>query len=202
MRRRMMLENGLPSGYTKLEFIYNPSSAYIDSGVQRDAYTKCAMDINLGNQSTTYVPIFGCRNAPRDGSAKCLYIQAQKFYINYGTYDGTSGIAYTLGSKSHVELINGVYTFDDKEYKSTTELTKTTSNNCGIFKIIGDTPTSKTLKLFYFKMWNGDTLIRNFIPARRKSDSVVGLYDLIGRKFYSSASNIAFQGSDETLSIS
>ena len=36
--------------------------------------------------------------------------------------------------------------------------------------------------------------VRNFIPAKRKSDGVIGMYDLVGRKFYTSPNGVAFMG--------
>ena len=37
-------------------------------------------------------------------------------------------------------------------------------------------------------------LVRNFIPAKRKSDGVIGMYDLVGKKFYTSPNGEAFTG--------
>lgn len=39
-------------------------------------------------------------------------------------------------------------------------------------------------KLYRCKCWKGKEKIRDFIPVRRHSDSCVGLYDLVTRKFY------------------
>lgn len=39
-------------------------------------------------------------------------------------------------------------------------------------------------KLYGCKCWKGKEKIRDFIPVRRHSDSCVGLYDLVTRKFY------------------
>lgn len=36
--------------------------------------------------------------------------------------------------------------------------------------------------------------IRKFIPVKRKSDGVIGMYDLVGRKFYTSPNGVAFTG--------
>lgn len=202
MRRRLLLKDKLPSTYTRLEYIYNPSSAYIDTGVRRDAYTRCSMDIVLMRQSAGFLPIFGCRSGWTNASMKALYISDSKFFINYGTFDGSSNIPYTMGTKCHIELNNNIYTFNGEEYKCTTKISTPITYNCGIGKVIGDGPNSATLKIYSFKMWDGTEFIRNFIPARSKADNTVGLYDLVGSKFYSSASGAAFQGSDETLSTS
>lgn len=39
-------------------------------------------------------------------------------------------------------------------------------------------------KLYYFKIWNGETLVRDMIPCYRKADNVAWLYDLVEWVFY------------------
>ena len=36
--------------------------------------------------------------------------------------------------------------------------------------------------------------IRKFIPVKRKSDGMVGMYDLVEKKFYTSPNGVAFTG--------
>lgn len=45
-----------------------------------------------------------------------------------------------------------------------------------------------------FKIYDNGKLIRDFIPAKRKLDGVIGMYDLVGRKFYTSQNGEAFTG--------
>jgi hypothetical protein len=42
-------------------------------------------------------------------------------------------------------------------------------------------------KIFYFKITEGSTLLRDFVPARRKSDSAIGFYDRANSVFYGNA---------------
>ena len=39
-------------------------------------------------------------------------------------------------------------------------------------------------KFWYFKIWSGDTMLRNFVPCYRKSDNKAGMYDTVGGSFY------------------
>ena len=41
-----------------------------------------------------------------------------------------------------------------------------------------------TYKLYYFKIWDGETLVRDMIPCYRKTDNVAWLYDLVEWIFY------------------
>ena len=40
------------------------------------------------------------------------------------------------------------------------------------------------MKLYAAKIYEGENMVRNFIPARRKEDKKLGLYDAVGLKFY------------------
>lgn len=49
-------------------------------------------------------------------------------------------------------------------------------------------------KIYEFKIWNKTRLVCHFVPCKRNSDNVYGLYDLMQRKFYTSATNYAYTG--------
>lgn len=40
-----------------------------------------------------------------------------------------------------------------------------------------------SLKMYYCKIWNGDSLIRHFVPCTN-SNGVAGLFDLMNQTFY------------------
>lgn len=42
-------------------------------------------------------------------------------------------------------------------------------------------------KLYSCKIWDNNVLVRDFIPCYRKSDSVIGLYDLVNNQFYTNS---------------
>ena len=52
-----------------------------------------------------------------------------------------------------------------------------------------------TMALYYCRIFDGDTLLRDFIPCINASGSV-GLYDFVGRQFYGNAGTGAFTGSE------
>lgn len=52
-------------------------------------------------------------------------------------------------------------------------------------------------KIYYCKIWNSWTLIRDFVPCYRKSDSVIWMYDKVNKTFYTNAGTWTFtKGSD------
>ena len=53
-----------------------------------------------------------------------------------------------------------------------------------IFNSHGEPTLMSSMQLYELKMWKDDVLVRNFIPCYRKSDNVIGLYDLVNNVFY------------------
>lgn len=47
-----------------------------------------------------------------------------------------------------------------------------------------DSVWSRTIDWYSFKIWKGDTLLREFVPCYRKSDNVIGMYDIVEGTFY------------------
>jgi hypothetical protein len=49
-------------------------------------------------------------------------------------------------------------------------------------------------KWYEYKVIDGDKVIQHFIPCKRNSDNVYGMYDLVTGSFFTSASSTAFTG--------
>jgi hypothetical protein len=48
------------------------------------------------------------------------------------------------------------------------------------------------LKLHYFRIYQNDTLIYDFVPCYRRSDSVAGMYNVVTDTFYTNAGSGTF----------
>jgi hypothetical protein len=42
-------------------------------------------------------------------------------------------------------------------------------------------------KIFYVQIYDNNILVRDFIPARRNSDGVLGMYDTVTNTFFTNA---------------
>ena len=49
-------------------------------------------------------------------------------------------------------------------------------------------------RLYGSEIYQQNVLVCKLIPAKRKSDGVIGMYDLVGKKFYTSPNGEAFTG--------
>ena len=56
-------------------------------------------------------------------------------------------------------------------------------------------------KCFGIRIWQDDEMIHNFIPCYRKSDNVVGMYDVIGAEFIVNSGNQSFISGDVNTPI-
>ena len=55
------------------------------------------------------------------------------------------------------------------------------------------------IKLYSFQITDGTTLVRNFIPCYRKSDSVIGLYDTVTGQFFTNQGTGTFLKGNDVL---
>ena len=54
------------------------------------------------------------------------------------------------------------------------------------------------MTLYHCQIYNGNTVIRNYIPCKN-AGGVVGLYDLIGQKFYGNSGTGSFTAGPEVI---
>ena len=73
------------------------------------------------------------------------------------------------------------------------------SHNSGRGAVTGGTPNMVgnqivgKMKVYSFKMYDNNILVRDFVPVVRSRDGVAGLYDMVGHKFYANAGSGSFK---------
>ena len=181
------VEYVLPAGYTQLEYIESNGTQYINTGIYATQNTAIETKfINLSGASTTSVMI-------GDGWSGGKYqfsIVAQT-----GAPNRIGGLSRSLSNfwttnREFIVQMNKTGLYVDGEllgwYGSATEFTSTNP-----LTLLGDSTVSgrgATVKLFYMKIYENDTMVRNFIPAKNASD-VVGMYDTVSGQFFTKSGN-------------
>jgi len=194
----------LPSGYTQVEYIENTRDAYIDTGVKPSL--SLAFEFNIA--CTKYIPagdmtehsVMGSRNQNSGNSGIAIWITTSSLWsYSYGNRLGdVSGISQSLST-------NVFYTFEQDKNSI-----KRDGNVLGVFNSRNLTETSYNITIFnlndgsagmdnriakikakYWVIKDGDTIIRNYIPCINPNN-VVGMYDTVEGKFYSSPNGAAF----------
>lgn len=180
----------LPSGYTQLEYIESSGTQYIDTGVVGkstiNADFKAQMTGSVGSKQVL------CE-AYHSGSATLLC-----FWRNgAGTFQVSRGGSYvgllTADQKIHEIKVRQTYVeVDGTQYSASGTASTTATLPLFAETYAGSPQAYGSFKLYYAKFYDGEILIRDFIPVIRTSDSVVGLYDLENDVFYTNAGSGSF----------
>ena len=167
------MKKTLPAGYTQLEYIEATGAQYINTGVTGNARWEFDIQFNpngnrqlMGYSGNSYM-YWGARNA--------TYYEVEHAEI--------SGV--TVGGRHTI-----VHDFDNKilTIQNVQQAIGTSNAANGTYTLFG-------LGASYFcyaKLWRckcvqGGKLIRDFIPAMRNTDNVIGLYDVVNNVFYANA---------------
>lgn len=182
----------LPSGYTQLEYIQSSGTQYIDTGVVPTVNTKVSATAETFTTPSNNEWLFGSRVASGSGRFSVFRNSAtQKWGFGFGgstTENYTSPMICTLDV-----YVDGTSCTINGE---TSALTGTLSSTRSIYIFmenrVGVAEQGITAKLFTFKIWDGDTLVRDYVPVLRNNDNVAGLYDLQNNVFYVNAGSGVF----------
>ena len=185
----------IKNGYKKLEYIESTGTQYIDTGVVANQNTGFDIDFiafnKINNTTGEFGTIFGSRETYHDrGYQLTTYNNTTLLgHFLFGTNSLAANIRYSAGiiseTRQQISFRNRVLTLPDNFTTQVDNYDFETPSTLTIFalhqqSIFGE--YSKT-RLYGFKLYDGDTLIRNFIPSLDKNNKA-GLYDLVENKFY------------------
>ena len=201
-------EDGLPTGYTELEYISSTSGGnqYIDLGIKLyetlNTNYDIAMKFNIASGNANQAALFACQDSDNDPWPGTFVRVNSSAGSVVGRYIGGTAKDNTIGSVgSDLEL--PVQTAPNKNVTSLNNSNNTTHQyGTSLFcAFVGGTNTPArycNAKLYYFKLFVNGTLVRDLIPCKNSSN-VVGMYDLVNRVFYTSPNNAAFVAGPEVI---
>ncbi len=198
-------EGGLPSAYQQVEYIESTNAQYIDTGVVASINTKIVSRVQMNYTQST-------ANKGRSG----MILGGSKGWVCFGDYGQGNLVAYfsTTGlvgaeipfdTEWHTyNLENGLQKIDDV---TATNTVTGTIDGLSLYLLnvhigwTGQTIVSSQ-RLAYAQIWDNGTLVRDYIPCYRKTDNVIGLYDLVNRVFYTNQGTGTFlKGKDILTTI-
>ena len=207
-----LLSKSLPTGYTQLEYIESTGTQYIDSNYYANPKTKVQTDFAF-TSLTQQQRIFGHSydSDPNSGAVSfCCYISGGDV-ISYASKDGQGEWSWSNIKASKDRLVvtmdqlNKKITIkgDNADYSSSlTAFTRTSNVSLTLFKDNGVHANASLhcyAKMYSFKIWDNDVLVRNFIPAKNSSGTI-GMYDLVEDKFYTNQGTGTFTAGAEQIS--
>lgn len=176
----------LPLEYQEVEYIESTGKQYIDSEViattsiitevkcQSFASNKCI--VGMGTSANYRYQIYA-------GSDSQYYCRLDGAESQMGDVPITTVATIILDPVAKKATINGA------DYS----LPYTGTIQARTLWLFGRNQTSNvsnyfsTTKMWYCKMWDGDVLVRDFVPCYRKSDGVAGMYDTVTARFFENA---------------
>ena len=179
----------VPDGYEQLDYVVCPSSG--QAGFEITGYTPIQYDLHECKTSPYKIPT---------GSTSAQFAGTQDNYADYYQvyYNIESKITiYTKNSAASAKLpardvvVNGTYI-------SRFEINKTLTNNARIgYRVLGNIYKFNGA-IYYYKIWrlsndSENTLIYDFVPAKRVSDDKIGMYEKVNGVFYPSTTGTDFQ---------
>lgn len=171
---------------TILEYIESTGTQHIDTGVKPNQNTRVVADM--------YVPMtagttpFGVR-----ASSTYYYIllSSGKWYYGFKTSENNTGI--TTSGRVTIETYNGSITVNGTTQSYSTGAFSFSDHTLWVCALndAGSQNAAASVKVYSFKIYDGDTLIRDFVPAKNASGEV-GLYDNVNSQFHGNAGTGAF----------
>ena len=167
----------LPVEYTELEYIENSSAGqYIDTGFAPNQNTTVETKVYSTKQSK------GCAFAGANTwSNNCFGWWTNTSCYGSKTYGGSwFGSDHTVKFDKNVLTVDGavVNTFPSETFQSPVNL----ALMC--FRTTGGVDEYLEGRMYYCKVYDNGNLIRDYVPARRKQDNAVGMYDRVDDVFY------------------
>ena len=175
----------LPDGYTQLEYIQSGGTQYIDAGVKPNQNTRVV--IKLSATETGSHTVFG---ADIDWADNGFALGVG--FAHYGKETETiSGL--NDGSPHEVNFNKNIISMDGSTVLTMGTSTFSILHNLALFadNRAGSVREMTTMVLYYCQIYDGNTIIRDYIPCKN-AGGAVGLYDLIGQKFYGNAGTGSF----------
>jgi hypothetical protein len=175
----------LPDGYTEVQYIQSTGAQYVDTGFKPNQDSRVL--IKLSTSETGSHTVFGADLGwTDDGFALGVG------FTHYGKETGTiSGL--NNGSPHEVDFNKNIISMDGKPVLTMGNSTFSVPHNLALFanNRAGGIQEKTTMVLYYCRIYDGNTIIRDYIPCKNAAKAV-GLYDLIGQKFYGNAGTGSF----------
>ncbi len=175
----------LPAGYTELEYIESTGTQYIDTGFTTNGIglsidVKVVFLDNSSEQAVCGREAGGGFECARSNGGVFLYNQYDKSVSFTPVYANTVySIQAGTPSDDMFIVVNGVL------QKSNMAPVARTPASFNLFR--HNFSYYAKIKMYYFKLYNNGTLVRDFVPARQDSTGTLGMYDTVTNTFFTNA---------------
>ena len=184
--------------YQALEYIHSTGTQYINTGYYPNAKTKVECDFQLKAIPTANEYVFGAC----DPNGACFGLYRCSGGVWAYQYGNTSGSTPNIWTTINVDTLRHRVTLDgpnkilklDDDVDSDVIISRTMSNTSNLPLYLFSRSYSSdgeygNVMIYAFRIYENNTLIRDYIPCKRKSDNVGGMFENITKTFYPSATS-------------
>ena len=179
----------IPDEYQQVEYIESDGNQYIDTDYIPNYGTKIYCKF-AHNEHVLDTPVFGARTSS-NGNQYVLWSHPEGYTATGKSQTHFNGKIQFLENYPEETMIEFEYSKTGGKYGPIEWTWNTTSGTPNVtlamFTLKQGTNIDKRKfsgKMWAFKIWDNEILVRDFIPCYRKSDNVIGMYDIVNETFY------------------
>lgn len=170
------------SGLVELDYIESNGTQYIDTGCKASKNLKVEAELNV-SAASGWVMILGDYTS---GSYFSWWRKDTTMYAYYGSNNKT--LAEQTGKRKYIaNNTNNIWSIDSSSVTVSPNSSDFSKNggNLYLFSVNnGGNYNKASMKFYSCKIYDNGTLVRDFIPAKRTSDGICGLWDKVSYRFY------------------
>lgn len=200
------------SGYQQLEYLESTGTQYIDTGkIPQDTYEykfKYAL-----SAFDAYKGPFCAYSAEAANTVRLIANNGSNAnaLIYFNCRASAGGLAVTGLTSAVNQIVEGSLSKKSYYLKNiTSNIVKSDSSSTDLFPTKGTTITANMClfgysgyisqsRIYYFDTYNNGVCIQKLVPAKRLSDNVLGMYDVITKAFFTNAGTGTFTAGPNAL---
>ena len=195
----------LPDGYTQLEYLESSGTQYIDTGYKANQKTEYEVKFSYSkmiDSSNGFVLGARISSTEENLSVTC---DSGTIFVGRGNNYASINSSTIVNQKYKIKVTENSIVKDGATIGSTAnDFEGTGTYNVRLFGCINNGVAYRTFsgKIYYCKIWDNGELVREFIPCKRNSDNVLGMYDKVNNVFYTnSGSGVFTAGQEQKISL-
>ena len=186
--------------YKRVEHLDFTGGQYINTGIIPTANIKTESSF-VAKSGDKW--LFGSRTSYGSSDIYAFHITSGTevwYQIKTNNTSPTRNVAAYFNNKSSLSTSRSAFTFNGQTFSglgtdalatSTWPMYIGSINTAG--KADGGGGRNFVGELYSFKIWDGTTLVRDFVPVVRSRDGVAGMYDMVENKFYANIGSGSFK---------
>lgn len=194
--------------YTKLEYIQGIGAQYLDTGITPKATQRIEIEVQL-DAVTAWERLFGvtkngavtradvyANDAANQGRMDFFVV---RFAHGYNEDDVPVKIPMVINTKYKVDVNYATkeVKLDDVSLGHVAEAPVSDTRTIQVFSGADSDVAPAKMKLYSFKIYEGDELVLDLIPVKRNSDNVVCAYDTVSEEYFTNEGTGVFTAGAE-----